>query len=98
MFRRAEIFFSIGGQYYQSQPLKFNYQQDSYFENARKVVIRLANQIGRFVRIDLYFESRWIMISEVEFESGKCLSVVVVKTFSPKVRDQRRWSLGRVSA
>ena len=77
VFRRAEIFFSIGGQYYQSQPIKFNFQQDSYFENARHVIIRLANQIGRYVRLDLYFESRWIMISEVEFESGERLVILV---------------------
>ncbi|KAL8625921.1 hypothetical protein ACOMHN_012513 [Nucella lapillus] len=69
VFRRAEIFFSVGGKYYQSQPLNFNYQQDSYFENARQVVIRLANRVARYIRVDLYFESRWIMISEVEFES-----------------------------
>ena len=78
VFRRAEIFLSVGGQFYQTQPLKFNYQQDSYFENARQVVIRLANQIGRFVRVDLYFESRWIMISEVEFESGELHVQVLV--------------------
>lgn len=65
------MFFSIGGQYYLDSPVKYSHQQDSYFENARQVVIRLYNKIGQYVRIDLYFESRWIMISEVEFESGQ---------------------------
>ncbi|KAK7504484.1 hypothetical protein BaRGS_00004350, partial [Batillaria attramentaria] len=73
VFRRAEVFFSIGGKYYQDAPIKFNYQQDSYFENARQVQIRLYNKIGRFVRLDLYFESRWIMISEVEFDTEEAV-------------------------
>lgn len=73
VFRRAELFFSVGGKYYQDEPIKYNHQQDSYFENARPVIIRLYNKIGHFVRIDLYFASRWIMISEVEFESEEAV-------------------------
>jgi discoidin domain receptor family protein 2 len=71
VFRRADVFFSIGGQYYQSQAVKFNFQLDPFQESARPVTIRLANQIGRYIQLNLYFESRWIMISEVEFDSGE---------------------------
>ncbi|PVD21718.1 hypothetical protein C0Q70_17518 [Pomacea canaliculata] len=83
VFRRAELYFSIGGKYYQDAPIKFSYQQDSYFENARLVVIRMYNKIGRYVRIDLYFESRWIMISEAEFESEEAVGNFTEETPPP---------------
>lgn len=73
IFRHAEIFYSIGGKYFPPQSTKVNFQQDDYFENARPVILRMQNKIGRFVRIDLYFQARWIMISEVSFTSSEWL-------------------------
>lgn len=83
VFRRGDVYFSIGGQYYQSQPIKFNYQQDPFQESARPVTIRLAHQVARYIRMDLYFESRWIMISEVEFESETADGNFTVETAPP---------------
>lgn len=71
IFRHAEIFYSIGGQFFSPQTTKVNFQQDDYFENARPVSLKMQNKIGRFVRIDLYFQAKWIMISEVSFTSSK---------------------------
>ncbi|ESO96071.1 hypothetical protein LOTGIDRAFT_116145 [Lottia gigantea] len=71
VFRKAEVFFSIGGKYYNRTPIVFEFVKDEYFENARKVMIKLNHRIGRFIKLNLYFETRWIMISEVQFTSGK---------------------------
>lgn len=40
-------------------------------ENARNVTIKLHHRIGRYVKVHLYFASRWIMLSEIAFVSGK---------------------------
>lgn len=40
-------------------------------EQAREVTIKLHSRAGRFLKLQLYFAARWIMLSEVIFESGK---------------------------
>ncbi|KAK9499600.1 hypothetical protein O3M35_002615 [Rhynocoris fuscipes] len=42
---------------------------DKVLENARNVTIHLRNHIAKYVKLQLYFASKWIMISEVTFES-----------------------------
>jgi len=44
--------------------------RDSLMEYARTAVIPLHHGIGRYVRVALEFDARWIMISEVQFQSG----------------------------
>ncbi|KAL3871564.1 hypothetical protein ACJMK2_039555, partial [Sinanodonta woodiana] len=69
VFRKAIIYLSIGGIYYTAQPVIFNYVRDTVVEFSRPIKINLLNQIGRFVKVHLYFDSRWILISEVNFKS-----------------------------
>lgn len=40
-------------------------------EHARDVTIKLHHRVGRYVQLQLYFASKWIMLSEVSFISGK---------------------------
>jgi discoidin domain receptor family protein 2 len=63
--------FSVGGQFYNGRPLVYTYMPDIVLENARNVSINLHGRFGCFVKVQLYFAARWIMISEVVFESGK---------------------------
>lgn len=69
VFRKAVISFSVGGKFYQKDPIVYNFQQDQWMEYARDVEIQLKNHVGRYVNIGLYFDSKWIMISEVDFKS-----------------------------
>ncbi|XP_049771029.1 discoidin domain-containing receptor 2-like [Schistocerca cancellata] len=69
VFGRALVSFSIGGSEFPGRPLSFTYMPDLALENARTVTIRLHSRVGRFVRLRLFFAARWIMISEVSFES-----------------------------
>ena len=39
---------------------------------ARNVTIPLQNRVGRYVRMELDFASRWLLLSEAYFDSGKC--------------------------
>ncbi|KDR19267.1 Discoidin domain-containing receptor 2, partial [Zootermopsis nevadensis] len=71
VFAKAKVMFSVGGQFYNGRPLVYTYMPDTVLENARNVSINLHGRFGRFVKVQLYFAARWIMISEVVFESGK---------------------------
>ena len=50
-------------------------QPDDLFEEARTVPIRLSGVVGRHLRLKLHFQARWIMLSEVSFESGTSLAL-----------------------
>lgn len=75
VFRKAIVHFSIGGKYYPGPPVRYNFVRDDYFEDARQVMIRLENKVAKYIKMELYFEARWIMISEVSFESGKHFTI-----------------------
>ena len=71
MFSHAQVLYSITGEHYEEQRnIDFVYVADRIFEKARNVTIR-AEGTGKFVKLRLYFSMRWIMISEVDFTSGK---------------------------
>uniref|UniRef100_A0A182NBA1 Discoidin domain-containing protein n=1 Tax=Anopheles dirus TaxID=7168 RepID=A0A182NBA1_9DIPT len=71
VFVHAKVFFSIGGQHFTGEPVQFSYMPDTVMENARDVTIKLHHRVGRYVQIHLYFALRWIMLSEISFNSGK---------------------------
>ncbi|KAF9799250.1 hypothetical protein SFRURICE_006510 [Spodoptera frugiperda] len=68
VFSEAIISFSIGGRL-QDEPIHYTYVEDNIFENSRNVSIKLHHRIGKWVRIELRFSARWILISEVVFDS-----------------------------
>jgi len=72
VFQSAKIYFSVGGVYFTSRPLVFQYHRDRSSESARQVVIPVVpGRVGRAVRLSLQFDLRWILISEVRFASGE---------------------------
>lgn len=71
VFSEASILFSVGGKVYSSEPLTYTYMEDKIFESSRNVSIKLHRRVGRFVKLRLSFAAKWIMISEITFDSGK---------------------------
>ncbi|XP_014291847.1 discoidin domain-containing receptor 2 [Halyomorpha halys] len=69
VFSKAKIQFSLGGAVFSRRAVSYTYMPDKALENARNVTIHLHHHIAKYVKIQLYFASRWIMISEVIFES-----------------------------
>ncbi|XP_055387519.1 discoidin domain-containing receptor tyrosine kinase B-like isoform X2 [Condylostylus longicornis] len=69
VFRHAKIFFSIGGIHFVGEPVQYSYMTDMVSDQARDITIKLHNRIGRFLKIQLYFGSRWILLSEISFIS-----------------------------
>ncbi|XP_057663991.1 discoidin domain-containing receptor 2-like [Diorhabda carinulata] len=70
IFSMAKVDFSIGGKRFsRSEPITYEYIEDRIFESSRNVSIKLHHRIGKFVRVRLYFASKWILISEISFDS-----------------------------
>lgn len=71
VFAEAKVLFSVGGQHFPGEPITYTYIEDRIFENSRNISIKLHHRVGRFVKLQLSFASKWIMVSEVTFDSGK---------------------------
>ncbi|XP_060576478.1 discoidin domain-containing receptor 2-like, partial [Ruditapes philippinarum] len=69
VFKRALVYFSVGGKFFFGEPVKYEFEQDKVIDYNHEVVIDLKHNIGKFVKLKLFFDSKWIMISEVEFDS-----------------------------
>nr|CAD7425484.1 unnamed protein product [Timema monikensis] len=74
VFSEANIMFSVGGRYYVGEPITYTYIEDRIFENSRNISIKLHHRVGRFVKLQLHFAAKWIMISEVTFDSVRIVS------------------------
>lgn len=70
VFSHARVYFSIGGNLFNGEPVRFSYMPDLALEHARNVTIKLHQRFGRFLKIQLYFASVWMLISEISFDSG----------------------------
>ena len=73
VFKSAEVYLSIGGEYFLTDPVRYEFQRDSVMDYNHEVEIDLKNNVGRYVKLKLFFDSKWMMISEVQFFSGKLL-------------------------
>lgn len=69
VFKKAVVYFSIGGEYYVQEPVTYVYMADTILQEPRNVSIRLNGHVGRYVKIELYFSNVWLSISEVSFDS-----------------------------
>ncbi|XP_052789716.1 discoidin domain-containing receptor 2-like isoform X2 [Mya arenaria] len=83
VFNQAKIYFSIGGKFYPNTPVVYDYIRDTAFETSRDVEIDLQYNVGKFVKIMLYYDVKWIMISEVEFGSVPAEGNFSVELSSP---------------
>jgi discoidin domain receptor family protein 2 len=83
VFSKALVYFSIGGKYYSGQPVLFEYMRDELMEFPRDVHIPIPHRLGRYVKLELFFAKRWIMISEIRFENGEYFSMTHVQYTPP---------------
>ena len=71
VFKMARVFFSVGGAHYLDNYLEYVYMRDELMEYARPIVIELNQNVGQYVKVELYFDSKWMLISEMQFVSGE---------------------------
>jgi hypothetical protein len=81
VFSHAKVHFSIGGHQFVGEPVFFSYMPDVIMEHARNVTIKLHNRVGRYLRLQLYFAAKWIMVSEVSFDSGEFRQILNTECF-----------------
>lgn len=75
VFSMAKLYFSLDGKNFKDS-VSLSILKDSLVEYARPIVIPIPHRIAKYVKMDLYFEARWILIAEVKFKSGKLLPEV----------------------
>lgn len=68
LFQKARISFSVGCEVFPAV-VEHHQPPDSANEHARPVPILLHHNIGRCVNVELFFDSKWLLISEVQFDS-----------------------------
>ncbi|XP_012279165.1 discoidin domain-containing receptor 2 [Orussus abietinus] len=70
VFSHAKVYLGAdGANQFTGEPVHFSYMPDLVLEQARDVTIKLHSRAGRYLKLQLYFAARWIMLSEVIFES-----------------------------
>jgi len=51
-------------------PVENPYARDTLNEYVRSVNIPLYNNVAREIKLELFFDAKWMLISEIHFESG----------------------------
>lgn len=69
VFAKAYVRFSTGGKRFKGEPITFDYIEDRIFESPRNITIKLHHRIGKFVNLQLFFAARWMLLSEITFDS-----------------------------
>lgn len=73
MCSAVQIQFSLDGERYQPNTIDWPITVDKTRELSRNISIPLLGKVARFIKISMQFSAKWILISEVTFESGKFL-------------------------
>lgn len=76
----ALIYVSLDGDKWQESPIKFSTKSEAIKDTAVNITINLKSRVGRYIKICLYFPGRWLLISEVSFESGKYNTIIITIT------------------
>jgi len=73
VFRQARLQFGVGADSYDDRSaIVYKHSRDNLIDFARNVIVSVpGGRVARYVRVDLYFDARWLLISEVRFESGR---------------------------
>ena len=82
-----KAYFSIGGEIYNPDVVTYTPMTDEIFEEPRNISAKLHRRIGRFVKVQLYFASKWMLISEVSFDSSLARGNYSVEVKESEVRD-----------
>nr|ALV82497.1 Ddr2 [Leptinotarsa decemlineata] len=70
VFSSVKVLFSISGkQFNEFEPITYEYVEERIFETARNITVKLHHNVGQYLKLYLYFASKWILISEVSFDS-----------------------------
>uniref|UniRef100_A0A8D8YYZ7 Discoidin domain-containing receptor 2 n=1 Tax=Cacopsylla melanoneura TaxID=428564 RepID=A0A8D8YYZ7_9HEMI len=69
VFSHANVYLSLGGRQFSLEPIQFTYMPDTIMEKARNVTIKLHHKQAKFLKLQMYFSSQWLLISEIYFQA-----------------------------
>ncbi|XP_021949331.1 discoidin domain-containing receptor 2 [Folsomia candida] len=69
VFSEARLFFSIGGKFFGREPIIIQTKEDCIFEDPKNITIKLHHRVGQYVKLQLFWQSKWLLISEITFDS-----------------------------
>ena len=72
----VEVWFSIRNGHYSSRSVYTQVRPDNDHQDARWVTVSLGNRVAQWLKVKLYHRGRWILISEVTFESGTVINAL----------------------
>jgi hypothetical protein len=84
VFSQAEIWFSLDGDRYQPNPIRETVPADRARESARNITVQLRGRPAKFIKLRLSFADKWILLSEVSFESGKQNRSIAFRKMKPQ--------------
>ncbi len=61
----------MNGKIYSGDPIVYHPLEDCIFEEPKNITINLHRHIAQYVKIELFWAKRWILISEVTFDARK---------------------------
>lgn len=70
IFKRVLVFFSVGGKTFSPDSVSFSFAKDMV-ESAHRILVPIPYRLGQFLHLVLFFNSKWMMISEIRFLNGK---------------------------
>lgn len=70
VFSKVRVAFSEGGEEF-GAPVEVAHARDDQAQYGRFVPVALRNGVGKFVQVQMYFAADWLLVSEVEFDSGR---------------------------
>ena len=100
VFKQAKVYFSNEeDKFGDDRGVTFDYMPDLAIENKRNVSIHLKGEHGKYILLQLYFNAKWILISEVTFYSEpRVEQPFVVTKITNDDKTNRRSSRGRQDA
>ncbi|XP_057334847.1 discoidin domain-containing receptor 2-like isoform X2 [Microplitis mediator] len=70
VFKNIKVWFSKDGIDYDSSPIEMTIEEKSpYSPGIIPILVSLKSRVGRFVKLELEPRSKWLLISEISFES-----------------------------
>ncbi|KAA0200078.1 hypothetical protein HAZT_HAZT007352 [Hyalella azteca] len=75
VFSEARVWLSVGGQQYLGGPHVYRYMPDPVSEYARNVSVALRGAVAKYVKLQLFFADKWILVSEVYFNSSEAMVI-----------------------
>ncbi|ODM98888.1 Discoidin domain-containing receptor 2 [Orchesella cincta] len=69
VFSEARVFFSANGKVFSGDSIVVKQKEDCIFEEPRNITIKLHRRVAQYIKLQLFWAAKWILISEVTFDA-----------------------------